>query len=105
MKSASFHSEKPPAKKPRSTSNKSGTDLRRLRTLREDDIVLTGEHPEMDISRIVTGIARRGLKPVPVKQSISLRVDQDVLQWFKEQGDGYQTRMNLVLRAFKEASS
>jgi uncharacterized protein (DUF4415 family) len=71
----------------------------------DDEIVLTREHPETAMSRIASGIARRGLKSIPVKQSISLRVDHDVLQWFKEQGDGYQTRMNSVLRAFKEASS
>jgi uncharacterized protein (DUF4415 family) len=45
-----------------------------------------------------------GLKPLPPKTAISLRVDQDVLDWFKSQGDGYQTRINAVLRAFKEAS-
>ena len=42
--------------------------------------------------------------PVP-KKPISLRVDADVLEWFKAQGAGYQTRMNAVLRAFKEASA
>jgi uncharacterized protein (DUF4415 family) len=45
-----------------------------------------------------------GLKPLPSKASISLRVDQDVLEWFKSQGDGYQTRINAVLRAFRDAS-
>jgi uncharacterized protein (DUF4415 family) len=50
-------------------------------------------------------VVRRGLKPVPPKASISLRLDQDVLDWFKAQGPGYQTRMNSVLRAFKDASS
>ena len=50
------------------------------------------------------GIVRRGLEPVPAKTSISLRVDQEVLDWFKLQGPGYQTRMNAVLRAFRDAS-
>lgn len=36
------------------------------------------------------------------KQSITLRVDRDVLAFFKEGGTGYQTRMNAVLRAFME---
>ena len=40
----------------------------------------------------------------PPKALISLRVDADVLAWFKAQGVGYQTRMNAVLRAFKEAA-
>jgi len=37
------------------------------------------------------------------KQAISLRIDQDVLRWFRERGPGYQTRMNAVLRAFVDA--
>jgi uncharacterized protein (DUF4415 family) len=36
----------------------------------------------------------------PPKQAISLRVDQDVLNWFREQGPRYQTRMNAVLRSY-----
>jgi len=37
------------------------------------------------------------------KKQITVRLDEDVLDWFKEQGKGYQTRMNAVLRAFVEA--
>ena len=37
------------------------------------------------------------------KKAISLRVDPDVLTYFKSFGKGYQTRMNAVLRAFMEA--
>ena len=37
------------------------------------------------------------------KQAISLRIDQDVLAWFRDRGPGYQTRMNAVLRAFVDA--
>lgn len=37
------------------------------------------------------------------KQAISLRIDQDVLAWFRNGGPGYQTRMNAVLRAFVDA--
>jgi uncharacterized protein (DUF4415 family) len=37
------------------------------------------------------------------KQAISLRIDQDVLTWFRDGGPGYQTRMNAVLRAFVDA--
>ena len=37
------------------------------------------------------------------KQAISLRIDQDVLAWFRDGGPGYQTRMNAVLRAFVDA--
>lgn len=41
-------------------------------------------------------------KPVPKKQ-LTVRLDADVLEWFRAQGRGYQTRMNAVLRAYVEA--
>jgi uncharacterized protein (DUF4415 family) len=65
----------------------------------------TFEHPEADVRHIVRGIVRHGLETVPPKTSISLRVDREVLDWFKAQGPGYQTRMNAVLRAFRDAST
>jgi uncharacterized protein (DUF4415 family) len=34
------------------------------------------------------------------KQPLSLRLDADVVEWFREQGAGYQTRINAVLRAY-----
>lgn len=36
------------------------------------------------------------------KQPISIRVDQDVLDFFKSQGDGYQSRINAVLRSYMQ---
>jgi len=89
----------------RSSSKTSKTDWVRLRAIRDKDIERTAEHPEADTRHIVRGIVRRGLKPAPAKMSSSLRVDADALEWFKGQGPGYQTRMNTVLRAFKDASA
>jgi len=37
------------------------------------------------------------------KEAISLRVDQDVLKWFRSGGPRYQTRMNAVLRSYVRA--
>lgn len=34
----------------------------------------------------------------PTKTATTVRVDSDVLAWFKSQGKGYQTRMNAILR-------
>lgn len=34
----------------------------------------------------------------PIKQSTTVRIDADVMQWLKAQGKGYQTRMNKILR-------
>jgi uncharacterized protein (DUF4415 family) len=45
--------------------------------------------------------AKRGLFYRPVKKQLTLRVDADVIAWFKEhaaKGQGYQTQMNLALR-------
>jgi uncharacterized protein (DUF4415 family) len=80
---------------------KSKTDWDRLKAGKPST---NAEHPEADVKHIVRGVVRRGLKPLPAKASISLRVDQDVLEWFKAQGPGYQTRINSVLRAFRDAS-
>jgi uncharacterized protein (DUF4415 family) len=39
----------------------------------------------------------------PGKASVHLRLDADVLEWFKAQGRGHLTRMNAVLRSYMEA--
>jgi len=82
---------------------KSKTDWARLESKKAASSV-DDDHPEADVRHIVRGIVRRGLQPLPSKTSISLRLDQDVLEWFKAQGTGYQTRINSVLRAFRDAS-
>jgi uncharacterized protein (DUF4415 family) len=81
----------------------SKTDWARLKKA-SPSLKISGEHPEADVRHVVRGIVRRGLQPLASKASISLRVDQDVLEWFKAQGPGYQTRINTVLRAFRDAS-
>ncbi len=92
MKSASSRSVKQPSASRKSTSMKSKTDWARLKS------------GAGDVKHIVRGLVRKCLKPLPSKASISLRVDQDVLEWFKAQGTDYQTRINTVLRAFSDAS-
>lgn len=57
----------------------------------------------MDLRYAVNRVIRRGRVPATPKTSIALRVDTDVLEWFKSKGPGYQTRMNAVLRAFRDA--
>lgn len=37
------------------------------------------------------------------KQAISLRVDEDVLDWFRQHGPRYQSRMNAVLRSYMKS--
>jgi uncharacterized protein (DUF4415 family) len=40
--------------------------------------------------------------PAP-KKAVSIRLDQDVMEWFRRRGRGYQTRINAVLRAYVKA--
>jgi uncharacterized protein (DUF4415 family) len=53
-------------------------------------------HGEPDWTLSVIGV------PAP-KDHINIRIDHDVLEWFKKNGRGYQTLMNNVLRAFVQA--
>ena len=87
-----------------SSSKTSKTDWRRVKSMKDRDIKITPQHPALDIKHIARVIVRKGLKPVAAKRSISLRVDAEVLAWFQAQGPGYQTRINAVLKAFKDAS-
>lgn len=43
-------------------------------------------------------VAERGEFYRPLKEQITLRLDKDVIAWFKDGGEGYQTRINEVLR-------
>ena len=45
----------------------------------------------------------RVVLPEPGKTSVHLRLDADVLDWFRAQGKGHLTRMNAVLRSYMEA--
>ena len=52
-------------------------------------------HEVPDWSQAILGLPR--------KEHINIRIDADVLAWFRQTGRGYQTRMNNVLRAFVES--
>jgi len=86
--------------KKNSTSNKSGTDFKRLDAMTDADIDFS-DIPEVTPEMFAKGIVRRGLKPITKKQ-LTLRLDSDLIEWFKEQGQGYQTKMNALLRAYME---
>jgi uncharacterized protein (DUF4415 family) len=53
-------------------------------------------HEELDWTKAIIGLP-------PRKKDIHIRIDSDVLDWFKESGEGYQTRINNVLRSFFES--
>jgi uncharacterized protein (DUF4415 family) len=56
------------------------------------------ELPDMEWRRRTTYV---GLFPGPGrKKSVTIRLDDDVVKWFKKQGKGWQTKMNWVLRLY-----
>jgi len=61
------------------------------------------DNPEVTPEMFAKAVLRKGLKPVGRKTQVTLRIDEDVLTWFKKQGRGYQTRINSLLKAYKEA--
>ena len=63
----------------------------------------TSDTPPITPEMFAKGVVRHGLKPVTKKQLLTLRVDTDVLAWFKGRGQGYQTQINELLRAYMQA--
>ena len=59
---------------------------------------------EIELDRSFWDHARLIPPLAPKKSSVHLRVDSDVLDWFRRQGRGHLTRMNAVLRAYFEAN-
>ena len=79
-------------------SKKSQTNFARLDKMKDEDIDYS-DAPAITPEMFAKSIIRRGLKP-RTKTQLTLRVDTDVLEWYKKQGRGYQTRINLLLRAY-----
>ena len=73
-------------------------DLARLRRVSEREIQATSPPELADLPDDFWNEAIV-VQPAP-KQPISLRVDADVLRWFKTQGPRYQSRINAVLRSY-----
>ena len=69
----------------------------------KDREIDTSDLPEISPRQFARAIVRRGLRPMPAKAQLTIRVDRDVLAWFRKQGPGYQTRINTLLRAYMEA--
>jgi uncharacterized protein (DUF4415 family) len=58
--------------------------------------------PELTPEMFARAVVRRGLKPVARKEQLTIRIDGDVLEWYRRQGPGYQTRINALLRAYMQ---
>ena len=86
------------------TSRNSRTDGKRVAALPDDKLDLS-DVPELTPEMFARAIVRRGLKPVPRKRLLTIRIDNDVLEWYRKQGPGYQTRINALLRAYMREHS
>lgn len=78
-------------------SNKQAKELAALASLGDGKIDLSDLPEILDWSGAVVGKYYR-----PIKKSLTIRLDADVLAWLKSQGRGYQTRINRLLRAVME---
>jgi uncharacterized protein (DUF4415 family) len=80
---------------------KKSNPSRRVRELKAlaampDQEIDTSDIPELTEAQFLTGT--RGLLYRPIKKSVTIRLDADVIQWLKGQGPGYQTKANQLLR-------
>ena len=71
--------------------------LNKIEAIRDEDIDYS-DTPETDAAFW----ADAELRMSQTKKGVYLRLDQDVLEWLKAQGQGYQTRINAILRAYME---
>lgn len=70
--------------------------------LHDEDIDLS-DNPELTPEMFARAVVRRGLEAPPRKRQLTLRIDEDVLEWFRAKGRGYQTQINALLRAYVAA--
>ena len=74
------------------------SDLKRLDSMGDESIDYT-DIPELD-----EDFFRKARVVVPPgKKQLTIRLDADVVSWLKDQGRGYQSRINAILRAYYEA--
>jgi uncharacterized protein (DUF4415 family) len=87
--------------------SESKTDWRRVQAMSDEDITRAAESDQdaLPLDDPFFATARRLLPQTLLKenkQQITLRIDADVLAWFRTLGSGYQSRMNAVLKAYVE---
>jgi len=80
----------------KSTKKRSGTDWRRIDSLRDEDIDYS------DIPKQGADFFKHAILWPGPKEQITLRIDPDVLTFFRKQGRGYQSTINAVLRKYVE---
>ena len=81
---------------PHKAKDESGVQIMDADDIRRAIVTDPDAAPEVDVAWFKSA---RIVMPEP-KQSVSLRLDREVMEWFKKRGRGYQTRINAVLRAY-----
>jgi uncharacterized protein (DUF4415 family) len=85
----------------------SQTDWERVHAMTEEEVERNADLDDLGEDPMPDGrkwTVFKGMPTLaPVKKEIHIRLDEDVLDWFRAQGARYQTRINAVLRAFVQA--
>ena len=85
--------------KKKTSEKRSGTDWAFLASDEDGKIDYT------DIPKLDDGFWRTAHVRLPVKKvSVTLRLDKDLLSWFRASGQGYQTRINAILRSYMKTA-
>ena len=82
----------------------SRTDWVRVHATTAEEIEAQAAADEAEDGMVVDWSQVTSNRPAP-KAVLNMRVDQDVLDFFRAEGRGYQTKINAVLRAYKEAQT
>jgi uncharacterized protein (DUF4415 family) len=80
----------------------SQTDWQRLDAMSEDEIEQNAAKEMAALGIDYDWASRARIVYPSTKERITIRLDPDILNWFKAQGKGYQSRMQAVLRAYVE---
>jgi uncharacterized protein (DUF4415 family) len=79
---------------------KGQTDFERLRAMRDKDI------DDSDIPKLDESFWRTAKLTMPApKDRVTIRLDHDLVEWLRQNGSGYQTRINAILRSYMNARS
>ena len=88
----------------KTSKTKRGTDWNRLRRLRDAEI-RKGIEADPDVHPTDAEFWKNAKVVLPRrKEVVTMRLDADLLEWFRQQ-QGYQTRINAILRAYMKANS
>jgi uncharacterized protein (DUF4415 family) len=82
------------------TIKKSKTNWDKMSQMKESEID-TSDIPELD-----KAFFKKAVLQLPkTKKMVSIRIDEDVLTWYKKQGKGYQTKINEILKMYMRAKA